>query len=820
MSPEQTRPRGRAVATAHVNGAVLGAPPHAAARVRTDGRFLCDARGTLTVKGVTYGSFASRADGAPFPARPLLAADLAAMARAGLNTVRTYSTPPPDLLDLAGEHGLRVLVGLSFHDWRMERATDRAARRRILAAGRRAVDEAMDLCAGRSEVLAVAVGNEVPADLVRLHGIGAVEDCLAELIARVHGHDADALATYVNYPTTEYLTVEGQDLVGFNVFLEDPAALARYLRHLQVVAGERPLLVTELGLCSAHHGEQRQARSLDAQLRVVAETGCAGATVFAWTDDWVVGGVPVEDWRFGLTTAERRPKRALGAVRRAMRRSVADLRERWPSMSVIVCARNEEEMIAGCLSSLAACEYPALEVIVCDDGSRDRTLAIARQFPFRILELPHGGLSAARNAGIAAAGGELVAFLDADARCHPDWPFHLALSLEQEGVVATGGPNLPVEGAGFVERAVARSPGGPVEVLLTDDRAEHVAGCNMAFRREVLVAVGGFRPCYTAAGDDVDLCWRLLDLGHRIGFAASAQVRHHRRRTVRGYLRQQRGYGRAERMLSGPHAHRFNRLGQARWAGVVYGGAPLLPWLLRPRIYHGPMGIAPFQRVERRRAEVLSGWCAALLPLLAAPALAGAVAALWAPAWLLLPAAVLALLLAYALNVAVALRVDRREPAPVRLRLLVGLLHVLQPIARSWGRLRARPVDAAAAAPSGWSGQRLLWLAELRRSLESQRVKVRVAAPHRPWDFAAELGYCWQARINCGVVWGWEPRHRARYGLHPAVLLPLGGLALLPLPLAGAGGGALVAWIVWDGVRLRRRVRRALAVTTAGARVA
>ena len=198
-----------------------------------------------------------------------------------------------------------------------------------------------------------------------------------------------------------------------------------------------------------------------------------------------------------------------------------------------------------------ATDYPSLEVIVCDDGSTDSTVELARRYPFEVLALPFIGLSAARNAALAEATGDIVASLDADAACHPDWPYHLALSMEDEGISATGGPNLPFPGAGFIERAVALSPGAPAEVLLTDTRAEHVPGCNMAFRKKDLEAVGAFNPEFTSAGDDVDVCWKILDSGREIGFTPAAQVIHRRRDTVRGYLRQQRGYGRAGKGAGG-----------------------------------------------------------------------------------------------------------------------------------------------------------------------------------------------------------------------------------------------------------------------------
>src|SRR5207245_1979051 len=228
--------------------------------------------------------------------------------------------------------------------------------------------------------------------------------------------------------TTEYLSVEGIDLACFNVFLERPEQLRRYLRHLQVAVGDIPLILSELGLASGLLGDDAQAESLEWQLRTVDEAGCAGAMVFAWTDEWWVNDKPVEGWGFGLTDENRHPKPALEVVSRWAGRSRRDLRSDWPAMSVIVCAYNEERTIEECLASLGRCDYPGLEVIVCDDGSTDRTAHLASHFPVQVLELAHGGLSVARNAGVAVATGELVAFLDADASCHPEWPYHLALS--------------------------------------------------------------------------------------------------------------------------------------------------------------------------------------------------------------------------------------------------------------------------------------------------------------------------------------------------------------------------------------------------------
>jgi glycosyltransferase involved in cell wall biosynthesis len=787
-------------------------------RVVTDGKHLALEGTPFRIHGVTYGSFLPRVDGERFPTRPQVKHDFQMMAESGLNTVRTYELPPVDVLEAAEDFGLRILIGLQYHDWRMEASPNHRARVRILDAGRREVDRALERCASLPHVIGIAVGNEVPADIVRVHGIGSVEDTLSELVRRVQVGSDNLLATYVNYPTTEYLGVDGQDFVCFNVFLDDPHALRRYLRHLHVVSRSRPLVITEIGLASEIHGEAGQAHALADQLRVVDETGCAGATVFAWTDEWGFGGEPVDGWGFGITAANRCPKLALKVLRNWAHKSTIDLRPSWPRASVIVCAYNEEATIGQCLSSLEACRYPNFEVIVCDDGSTDRTLEIARPFRFRILELAHGGLSRARNAGLAEAIGDFVAYLDADAACHSDWLFHLALSLEDGGVVATGGPNFGFAEAGFVERAVTLSPGTPAEVLLTDDRAEHVPGCNMAYDKRALEAVNGFDAAYTAAGDDVDVCWKLLDRGHEIAFAPAAQVSHHRRGSVRRYLGQQRGYGQAERMLAGAHPHRFNRFGQARWRGFIYGGVAVLPSIFRPVVYHGYAGSAPFQPIARRRAELANASIGAVLPFAAPLALFGLVLGTVSSWWWLLAAAMILLgVAAYGLSVAAATRPPRSEPRPMALRALVGVLHVLQPFARAWGRIRGMPLPLAHRTRPTWTGDRIGWLRSLEDDLRRRNCDVRLGSPSDKWDLRVRASAVAEARVTTAISWGWFPQMSAN--VRPTVWSWFAIATAVAFALVNRGwfwsAPIVVGAVVTCEVRrLTHRVHRAIELTT------
>jgi len=788
-------------------------------RVAALGKHLRCGDAPFRVRGATYGTFAPRFDGARFPHPAEVDADFGAMAAAGFNTVRIYTVPPPDVLDLAAEHGLKLLVGLDYHDWRMEPVPGRAAGRRILDAGRAAAAAAMSQVAGHPEVLGIAVGNEVPGDIVRVHGIGSVERTLSAIVAEVHSADPEMLSCYVSFPTTEYVEVEGQDFVCFNVFLERPDALRRYLRHLQRVAGDKPLVLTELGLAAAVHGEEAQAASLRSQLRLVDECGLAGATIFSWTDEWNVGGTDVDGWGFGITTAERRPKPALGVARRWARSTLHGLRPRWPRISVVVCTYNAAATINQCLDSLMRCDYPNLEILVADDGSTDATPDLARRYPVRLLELPHEGLSTARNCGIAASTGEIVAFLDADAACDPEWPFHLALSLEDENVVATGGPNLPFPDAGFVERVVAASPGGPVEVLLSDDRAEHVPGCNMAFRKEALDEIGCFDPVYTAAGDDVDVCWKLLDRGYEIAFSPAAQVLHHRRATVKGYLRQQVGYGKAERLMASRHKHRFNRIGQARWAGFIYARPNVLSRLLRPVVYHGSMGTAPFQPVVGRRSDGALAGVGACLPLLLLVALLGALAPFDAR-WLAAPVAALLAVLAYAVGVAV--RPPRSEAWPLGFRLLVAAMHVAQPFARLWGRLRGKaPQPLPRVAPQPWIGERTVWLNALAQELAARGCRTQPGEAHEPWDLSVRRTPFVSARLTTAVHWQWTPSYRIAVRPRAVLSVPL-GVALATAAAVGAWYGivftsALAVAAAGDAALLVGSARKSLRRTTQGA---
>jgi GT2 family glycosyltransferase/membrane protein implicated in regulation of membrane protease activity len=797
--------------------------PSAAARPRTAGKFLLCGDEKLWIKGVTYGAFEPTAEGVAFPAPARVDEDFAAMTANGLNTLRTYTVPPIWLLDAAARHGLRVMVGIP---WEQHVAflDDAATRRRI----ERTVRDGVRRCARHAAVLWYTLGNEIPPTIVRWHGRRRVERFIRRLYEIGKREDPEALFTYVNFPTTEYLRLPFLDIACFNVYLETPDSLSAYLARLQNLAGDKPLVMAEIGLDSRSNGVEAQAVSLAWQIRTAFESACAGAFVFAWTDEWHRGGYAIEDWDFGLTRRDRTPKPALAAICEAFTDAPFARGRQWPLTSVVVCSYNGSATIRDTLEALAVLEYPNYEVIVINDGSTDATPQIAAEYDVRLISTENRGLSNARNTGWQAARGEIVAYIDDDAYPDRHWLHYLAHTFATTDHVGVGGPNIAPPGDGPIADCIANAPGGPVHVLLTDTVAEHIPGCNMAFRRDALVAIDGFDPRYRAAGDDVDLCWRLQARGWTIGFNAGAMDWHHRRNSIRAYWKQQRGYGKAEALLEEKWPDRYNALGHYPWSGRLYGKG--LTQALRARagrIYQGQWGQALFQSLYEPAPGPLSS-----LPLM--PEwflLTGILAALavlglsWPPLLAVVPLLVLAIAAPVAQAALSAARAEFPTERPAnerrKLKAVTALLHVMQPIARLCGRLshglspwRARGETAGGASRLSWTGELWserwraadAWLDALTASARERRAVVRHGGDFDRWDLECIGGALGGARLLLAIEEHGKGRQMVRVRTRPrpaplaAVAIALSGA--LAIAAMAQGGGLAAAVLGLAGAAL------------------
>jgi len=561
-------------------------------RPRVEGKFLFVGNKKFWVKGTTYGAFPPNRRGDQFPELEGVAFDFGLMQDCGINAILTYTVPPLSLMDQAQEYGIRVIVVIPWMEY-VCFLQDRQTRRNV----RREVKEAVASCQRHPAVLMFCVGKEIPPPIVRWYGARKMEGFLRELYETAKEADPDSLVTYTNFPTTEYLELPFLDVFTVNVYLHQHAEMCAYLSRLQHLAGELPFVLTELGICSFRHGRDGQAKFLDWQIEEAFDHGLAGAVVFGWTDPFFQDDMLISDWEFGLVDAERRPKPSYWAAKnRFSTPTPFSSQRRWPRVSVVVAAYNAARTLDSCLDALTRLAYPDYEVIVVNDGSIDDTEAVMRRYPqFKGITTPNQGVSAARNEGLRAATGDIVAYIDSDADADPDWLHYLATTYMKGDVVGVGGPNMVPAGDNWVAKCVYRSPGGPTQVMIDDQSAEHIPGCNMSFRKSALEEVGGFDPIFKTAADDVDICWRLLDRGYRIGFSPSAVVWHHRRPSVKAYWRQQVGYGVSESILERKFPNKFNPWGHTFWAGRIYGPNPTFRLLGRPVIYQGLWGSAGFQ---------------------------------------------------------------------------------------------------------------------------------------------------------------------------------------------------------------------------------
>lgn len=688
-------------------------------RVWVDGKFFRRGAEKFYLKGVAYGPFAPNAAGEPFASPEQTARDFLLARQLGANLLRVYQVPPRWFLNLATQHDLVLLIDIP---WTKDLVFLEDAAHRTAA--RQSVAHAVLACAQHPAVLAYSVANEIPADIVRWSGAARVADFIDELVGEAKRLDPQCLCTYTNFPSTEFLRPQAIDFLCFNLYLHQPQPFKSYLARLQLMADAKPLVLGEFGMDSLREGERVKGETLAWQIELAFRGGLAGAVVFSLTDDWHRGGEQITDWQMGLTTAAREPKTSFAVVQKMFRAAPRFPLPRTPKVSVVVASYNGDRTLKACLESLRNLNYPDYEVILVDDGSTDTTPQLAEQFrrgeapdepagatrsdgvdspgdrphqlvtsatagKFRYFRHPtNQGLSVARNTGISAADGEIVAFTDADCRVDGEWLYYVVADLLNGDFAAMGGPNLlPPEDAA-VAAAVMVSPGGPAHVMLDDRQAEHIPGCNMAFFKAALTAVGGFDPIFRKAGDDVDICWRLQQAGFKIGFSPAAFVWHYRRSTVGAYLEQQRGYGEAEALLVRKHPEYFNAFGDSVWRGRIYTPAKFGVLLRSPIIYHGIFGNAPFQSLYASDPALTL----MLLTTLEYHVL------VTLPLWVLsvtfhglLPLAGASLLI----SVGVALAAGSQAALPKGRRRwwsrpLVALLFFLQPIVRGWARYQGR----------------------------------------------------------------------------------------------------------------------------------
>jgi len=286
----------------------------------------------------------------------------------------------------------------------------------------------------------------------------------------------------------------------------------------------------------------------------------------------------------------------------------------------------------------------------------------------------------------------------------------------------------------------------------------------MAFYRWAFENIGGFDPEYHKAGDDVDFCWRLQQAGCVIAFSPTAIVWHHRRFTLRAFLKQQDGYGEAESLLRFKHLIFFGPTGTAKWRGQIYG-TPRFSWFInRPVIYHGIFGEGFFQSIYPTPQSEVAAYLSSIEWFALTIFLFGL--GIFLPALRIVPylmcGGTLCVALSYMVRTAIEPKFDT-----VHARLLVMFLALVQPLVRGWSRyftwlhfkrtprsvIRAHEYLPTDGNVTGSPGRQIFW-SEEGRDRHSLLGAIFQLLEEEGWRYSTDTGWNeWDIQIYGNFWW-------------------------------------------------------------------
>jgi GT2 family glycosyltransferase len=248
-----------------------------------------------------------------------------------------------------------------------------------------------------------------------------------------------------------------------------------------------------------------------------------------------------------------------------------------PSASVIVPTHSRPDSLRRCLEALASLDYPRsqFELVIVDDGEQGLAELVA-PFAERVsLNLVAGegrGPALARNAGMAAATGELLAFTDDDCAPEPGWLAALARAVGDRERIAGGRTVNGLTGNRFSAASQAINDAVYDHYNAEPEHAGFLASNNLAGPTGCFERLGGFDGRFSlAAGEDRDLCTRWLEQGGELAYEPAAIVNHFHELDLRGFWRQHYGYGRGtylQRKLRAERGAEFE-LAPAATSGIL-----------------------------------------------------------------------------------------------------------------------------------------------------------------------------------------------------------------------------------------------------------
>ena len=206
-------------------------------------------------------------------------------------------------------------------------------------------------------------------------------------------------------------------------------------------------------------------------------------------------------------------------------------------VSVVICTYNRAEYLKRCIESLKSQTYIYFEIIVVNGPSIDETNQVLEKYPeIQVLKQQTlSGLSYARNMGIKASNGEIIAFIDDDAVADKNWIKFLIDGYTDESIGGAGGPVLDITGKwhqfknGYISKAGIPSFIQENDLNYNDQKGvflNNLMGTNSSFRRNALLKIGLFDENIKYFFDETDVCVRIIMHGYKIKHLDNAIVFH------------------------------------------------------------------------------------------------------------------------------------------------------------------------------------------------------------------------------------------------------------------------------------------------------
>ena len=276
----------------------------------------------------------------------------------------------------------------------------------------------------------------------------------------------------------------------------------------------------------------------------------------------------------------------------------AETRGRYTrSVTVVLCTRDRPALLRTALESILAVDYSEFDIIVVDnapesDATRQYVMGLSDP-RVRVIDEPRPGLSRARNTGLSAATGDIVAFTDDDVVVDRYWLRALLDGFDRgtsvscvSGIVPAGEIRTPAQA--FFDRRVGWSEftdpcvfdwGHPPRDIPLFPFAvrRYGTGANFAVERDVVLRLGGFDEALGAGtavggGEDIDMFFRILRSGRQLVHDPAAIVWHRHRTDSEGLLAQTRGYG----------------LGLGAWLAKITGDPGTASLAIKTAVHHAP----------------------------------------------------------------------------------------------------------------------------------------------------------------------------------------------------------------------------------------